>query len=76
MWFSMYVQVHHLNQELNCHTLNYMANLVFELASFLWKWALALLVISNNWLSVGVAIAGGVIYPLVTFWQKAIDPTP
>ena len=52
-----------------------MASLVFDLAAFLWKWALALLVISNNWVSVGLAIAGGVVYPLVVFWQKAIHPT-
>ena len=65
-----------MEEELNNHTLRYMASLVFDLAAFLWKWALALVVISNNWLSVGVAIAGGVVYPLVVFWQKAIDPTP
>ena len=74
--FVFCVQLHELNQELNHHTLNYMANLVFDLATFLWGWALALLVISNNWLFVGVAIAGGVVYPLVKFWKKAIDPTP
>jgi hypothetical protein len=68
-------QVKELNQELNNHTLQYMASLVFDLATFLWKWALTLLVISNNWLSVGLAIAGGVVYPLVVFWQKAIHPT-
>jgi hypothetical protein len=63
-----------LNTELNNHTIKYMAALVFDLASFMWKWALALLVISNNWLSVGLVIAGGVVYPLVVFWQKAIHP--
>ena len=64
-----------LNMELNNHTLKYMAALVFDLASFLWKWALALLVISNDWLSVGLVIVGGVVYPLVVFWRKAIHPT-
>ena len=47
-----------------------------DLAAFLWKWALALLVISNNWLSVGVAIAGVVVYPLVVFWQIVLFPDP
>ena len=34
------------------------AHLIFDLAAFLWKWTLALLVISNDWLSVSVTIAG------------------
>ena len=69
------LQLKELNMELNSHTLRYVAALVFDLAAFLWKWALALLVISNDWLSVGLVIAGGVVYPLVVFWQKAIHPT-
>ena len=68
-------QLKELYQELNNHTLRYMASLVFDLAAFLWKWALTLLVISNNWVSVGVAIGGGVVLPVLTFWQKAIHPT-
>lgn len=63
-----------LKQEVNKHTLHYIATLVFELASFLWKWALTLLVISNNWISVSVAIAGGIVYPVVVFWQKNLLP--
>ncbi len=63
-----------LQLEINKDTLQYVAALLFELASFLWKWALALLVISNNWISVGVAIAGGVVYPVVVFWQKSLMP--
>ena len=69
------LQLKELNMELNNHTLKYMAALVFDLATFLWKWALALLVISNDWLSVGLVIVGGVVYPFVVFWQKAIHPT-
>lgn len=67
-------EVQQLQQEVNHHTLQYIAALIFDLASFLWKWALALLVISNNWVSVGVAIAGGVVYPVVVFWKKSLNP--
>ena len=59
-----------LDSELNHGTVQYAARLVFDLASFLWKWAIAILVIRNNWVSVGVTIAGGVVYPMVMFWQK------
>ncbi len=67
-------EVAELRKAVNRHTLQYVASLLFELASFLWKWALTLLVISNNWISVSVAIAGGVVYPVVVFWQKSILP--
>ena len=67
-------EVKQLQREVNRHTLHYIAALIFDLASFLWKWALALLVISNNWVSVGVAIAGGVVYPVVVFWKKSLNP--
>lgn len=67
-------EIKELQREVNHHTLRYIAALIFDLASFLWKWALALLVISNNWVSVGVAIAGGVVYPVVVFWKKSLNP--
>ena len=53
--------------------LQYIAALIFEMAKFLWKWALAILVIRNNWISVGVTIAGGVFYPVVVVWQKCLS---
>ena len=53
--------------------LQYIAALIFEIAKFLWKWALAILVIRNNWISVGVTITGGVFYPVVVVWQKCLS---
>lgn len=53
--------------------LQYIAALIFEMAKFLWKWALAILVIRNNWISVGVTIVGGVFYPVVVVWQKCLS---
>ena len=65
-------EIRALQSELNHDTVQYAARLVFDLASFLWKWTIAILVIGNNWVSVGVTIAGGVVYPIVMFWQKSL----
>jgi hypothetical protein len=57
-------------------TFNYVAGLLGKLVYFIGGWTLVLLVISNNWLSVGVAIFTAVIYPGIEFWTNYIIDIP
>lgn len=52
---------------------HYIAEIVFDVVDFLWKWTLAILVIRNNWTSVVIAIAGGLGYPVMKFWRIAFS---
>lgn len=49
---------------------HYVAEVIFNVVDFLWKWTLALLVIRNNWLSVAVAIAGGIGFHVLEIWKS------
>ena len=65
-----YIDLHPSMQKLvRSLVVRYVAEVAFEVVDFLWKWTLALLVIRNNWLSVAIAIVGGIGYHILAVWK-------
>ena len=54
--------------------LKYAATMVFDCAVFMAVWVVALLNISNSWMSVGATLTVGLLRAPLKYWQTLIDP--
>ena len=54
--------------------LKYAAFVIFNDGMFMAVWVVTVLLLPNNWLSVSVASVVAIIFPILKFWKRLLDP--